>query len=520
MSEYKNTLLTAIALSFVPSFAAADPIRLYSPDGQVEMFGELLEVKEDTFIIQTGVGPMSIDREMVICEGAACPKTDLENADIVVRGSDTVGEVLFPLLVEGYANLDRAAVSERKEVGPDTVHLVVREDRGQGEQKMVVEVQAAGSSTGFAALLDGTADIGMSSRPPKSQEYRDFQNQGLGDLEDIDHEYIVAVDSILMVVSPDNPISELSVDQAARLFSGRIRNWSELGGNDVPVSVYTRPETSGTRAVFENAILTGGRKISDNATVASSNEALAELVTNDPGGIGYVGFAAVRDAKPIDITLSCGIATKATPFAAKTEEYLLQRRLRLYVDGADHSDTIQGLLDFAISHDADGLIQQAGFIDLGVIADSGGLDTEALLNSTLTSNETVRMDTLRNMIQTLDGAARLSTTFRFASGSARLDNKAQRDIARMIEFLALPQNAGKEVMVVGFTDADGDFSANERLSRSRAQVVIDAIRNHPESARISELNFQTHGFGELAPVGCNDDFQGRYRNRRVEVWLR
>lgn len=508
----------AVGLSSTPSFS--QDVRLHSPDGQVDMFGELLEVREDAFIIKTAVGPMSVERSKVLCEGATCPKTDIANADIVVRGSDTVGEVLFPLLVEGYANQQRAAISDRKEVGPDTSHLIVREDRGHGDELMVVEVQAAGSSTGFAALLDESTDIGMSSRPPKSREFRDFEAKGLGNLESIDHEYIIAVDSILMIVSPDNPISELSSEQAAQLFSGRIRNWSELGGKDLPVNVYTRPETSGTRAVFEGAILSGGSEITKDAKVISSNAELSEAVTNDPGGIGYVGFAAQREAKAVDITLSCGIATKATPFAAKTEEYVLQRRLRLYIDNQEHPAHVKDLLDFAISQEADGLIQQAGFIDLSVTADTAGLDTDALLKSTLTSNETVSTNTLRNMINALDGATRLSTTFRFESGSSRLDNKAQRDIGRMIEFLALPENANKEVMVVGFTDSDGAFSSNEQLSRARAQTVVDMIQRHPSRAEISGRTLNAMGFGELAPVGCNDDFQGRYRNRRVEIWLR
>lgn len=513
-----SAVACAVGLSTTPSFS--NDVRLHSPDGQVDMFGELLEVRENAFIIKTAVGPMSVERSKVLCEGASCPKTEIANADIVVRGSDTVGEELFPLLVEGYAHQLRAAVSDRKQVGPDTSHLVVRDDRGHGDQLMVVEVQAAGSSTGFAALLDGSADIGMSSRPPKSREFRDFESKGLGNLEDIDHEYIVAVDSILMVVSPDNPISELSAEQASQLFSGRIRNWSELGGKDLPVNVYTRPETSGTRAVFEGAILSSGSEITKDAKVISSNAELSEAVINDPGGIGYVGFADQRQAKAVNITLSCGIATKATPFAAKTEEYVLQRRLRLYVDNQEYPTHMKELLDFAISHDADGLIQQAGFIDLSVMADPDGLDTEALLKSTLTSNETISTNALRNMIDALGGATRLSTTFRFASGSTRLDNKAQRDIARMIEFLALPENADKEVMVVGFTDSDGAFSSNEQLSRTRAQTVLDMIRRHPDRAAIAERRFSVMGFGELAPVGCNDDFQGRNRNRRVEIWLR
>lgn len=517
--KLKSLYIAAASIGLLSGQVFAEEVRLFSPDGQVELFGELLETRNDIFVIKTAVGAMTVERSRVICEGNDCPAREIAEADIVARGSDTVGEELFPLLIEGFASQHRAAVSDRAEVAADTTQLVLREDRGVGEQMMIVEVEAAGSSTGFKALLEGSADIGMSSRPPKSRELRDFEAKGLGNLEDIDQEYIVAVDSILMIVSPDNPVTELSVEQASQLFSGRIRNWSELGGPDIAVNVYTRPETSGTRAVFEGAILPNG-KITNSAVVISSNAELSEMVSKDPGGIGYVGFADQRNSKPVNITLSCGIATKATPFSAKTEEYVLQRRLRLYVNNADRDARIQEFLDYAISGKADDLVQQAGFIDLGVIADKNGLDTDALLRSTLASSETISTSTMRNMIKELDGAERLSTTFRFASGSSRLDNKAQRDTDRMIQFLAQPENANKEILVVGFTDSDGAFSSNEVLSRSRAQAVVDAIRRHPSRSAISGRNLTALGFGELAPVGCNEDFQGRQRNRRVEIWLR
>lgn len=515
-----NTIFAIALAGLVPQQISAETVKLFSPDGQIEVIGTLVETTDDSFILQSTLGVMTFDRDSVMCEGAACPSTEIKTADVVVRGSDTIGEELFPLLVEGYANQQRAAVADRIKVGPDTTQLFVKEDRGFGDQMMVVEVQAAGSSTGFSALLDGAADIGMSSRPAKSREVDAMLAKGFGNLEDINQEYIIAVDSILMIVSPDNPISELSIEQAGQLFSGNIQNWSELGGPDLPVTVYTRPKTSGTRAVFEGAVLSGNQQIAENATVVSSNTELSEMVTNDPGGIGYVGFASQRNSKAVDLTLSCGIASKATKFAAKTEEYVLQRRLRLYVAKDNANSRAQELLDFSISKDADGLVRQAGFIDLGVTADENGLDKDALLQSMISTDDLVSSNTLRNMIVELQDAARLSTTFRFTSGSSRLDNKAQRDISRMIEFLSRPENADKQIMVVGFTDSDGAFSSNEALSNARAASVVAAIRSHPDWANLGDRSMNTFGFGELAPVGCNDDFQGRYRNRRVEIWLK
>ena len=485
------------------------------------MVGELIEYDDENYILQTQVGLLTVQRSLVDCEGASCPKSSARTADLVVRGSDTVGEELFPLLVEGYANTLQATVAERLNVAADTTQLVVREDFGRGDELMLVEVQSAGSSTGLRALIEENTDIAMSSRPARASEIRDIEGQGRGDISSLDQEYVIAVDSILVVVSPDNPVEDLTIDQVAGLFSGSIANWSEVGGPDLPVTVVTRPEASGTRAVFEGQIFASpDQSMSSDATTLSSNEEVSEFVAAEPGAIGYIGFAAVRDTKPVGLILNCGIRTKATEFAAKTEEYPLERRLRLYVDNDERSPDLQDFLDFTISADADGLIEKAGFINLGVKVDTEALDGAAMTEAALETQDVAIVRATSDLLTELEGAARLSTTFRFASGSSRLDNKAERDIVRVIDYLANNARPDNEIIVVGFTDADGNFSANERLSRSRAGVVLDAIRSHPNAGRLSDLQIRATGYGELSPVGCNDTFQGRQRNRRVEVWLR
>lgn len=511
----------SMAVVLTTTTALANEVRLKSPDGQIDMIGQLINVSATDYTIMTRVGQLSVARNLVDCEGDSCPQVNIAQADLTIRGSDTVGEELMPLLVEGYANRWQASVANRETVSADTVQLSVNEDFGQGDRMMLVSVQSAGSSTGLSALIEGQTNIAMSSRSARSSEIRALAGQGRGNLTDLTQEYVVAVDSILVVVSPSNPVTDLTMEQVGRIFGGQITNWSELGGPNLPINVYTRPETSGTRGVFEGqTVRAQNLSMSPSATVVGSNEEMSNSVTEDPSGIGYVGFASVRNAKPVDLTLNCGIKTQATEFAAKTEEYPLERRLRLYVDNGPRSPEMQELLDYSISSEADGLIRKAGFIDLSVKVDDSGLDAARLTEAAAAANDIVALQTLRNMLVDLNEAIRLSTTFRFESGSARLDNKAQRDIVRVIEFLSKPEYRNREVILVGFTDADGDFSANESLSRARASVALEAIQNHPDGGKLAGLNIRTAGYGELSPVGCNDTFQGRQRNRRVEVWVR
>jgi phosphate transport system substrate-binding protein len=115
---------------------------------------------------------------------------------------------------------------------------------------------------------------------------------------------------------------------------------------------------------------------------------------------------------------------------------------------------------------------------------------------------------------------RLSTTFRFNPGSAQLDNKAQGDVERVIEYFAQENQRGAEVLLVGFTDSVGRADLNRALSFRRADQVRSSIVEAGGQSVLDSVNIRVLGYGELAPVGCNESLLGRAINRRVEVWVR
>ncbi len=511
-------LVSALMMN-TTQMAFAQQVTLRTVDGQSSMQGVLLPGEADVFVIETAVGIMRISKSDVECLGAACPVIVRQPADVIVHGSDTIGDKLFPLLVQGYAEALNATVTNTEDLGDTRTELQVYDAGGFGNRVLTVEVQAAGSSTGLRSLIDGTADIGMSSRPVTPEEIAAIAQQGRGDLLDLSQEYIVAVDSILAIVSPNNPVSDLTVGQMSDIFSGRVRNWADVGGPDLPITVYTRDAESGTRGVFTSQILApAGVDMSATAVVVGGNEQMAQQVVADIGGIGYVGFASLGDAKSVNLIASCGIKMVATEFAAKTEEYPLERRLRLFTDNNPKPRT-QNLLDFSISPSADILVREAGFIDLGVSVREN-YQTTMDLNAQEFIDEPAALSYLSEMVSTLSNAERLSTTFRFEIGSAVLDNKAQRDIVRVVEYLKRPENAAREVVFVGYSDDVGAFELNGALSSSRADTTLRAVLSHPDARQMDRTRFRAAGFGELAPVACNDDEDGRRRNRRVELWLR
>lgn len=518
-AKLKQAITISLTSCLLSTAVFANEVELRSPDGAMTITGTLTGYDDAMYFLSTTVGEMRVERAKVNCIGATCPQQAAIKADLTIRGSDTIGDELMPLLLEGYAEHINATIAGRQQTGADMIALTAK--LNDGSDAMIAEVQAAGSSTGFKALINRETDIAMSSRPARAKEIKTIASQGRGNLVDLSQEYIIAVDSILTIVSPENPVNQLRMDQLTDIFAGRITNWSQVGGPNRAITVVTRPETSGTRGVFEKAILApDGSSMSPKAVVLGSNKEITDLVAKDPGAIGYAGFAYKGDTKGLDLVSSCGIRMSASAFNAKTEEYPLQRRLRLFVDNSKPVQHAQGLLDFAISKEADTFVREAGFIDLSVDTDRDAVDAAYVRAAARQNGEPLGLDKVDSLLTTLAFAERLSTTFRFVTGSARMDNKSLRDLGRMVEFLEKPENRNREIIVAGFTDNVGGFAYNQRLSQKRSQTIADALTSEIVKRGLPKLNMRTVGFSELAPVGCNDSDQGRERNRRVELWIK
>ena len=359
----------------------------------------------------------------------------------------------------------------------------------------------------------------MASRRIKPEEARALKEAGAGNMVSPEQEHIIAIDSLVIITNPENPVKEITKEQLAGIYSGQITNWSEIGGEDLPIKVIQRQSGSGTRSVFEEAIF-GENKPATAApseVVADDNNVAAQMVNEDPGAIGFVGYAFQRGAKPLSLINECGMVTEPDSFSAKVEEYTLQRRLYVYNRADNYPQAAQDFIDYAMSEDADEVIAKSGFIDLGIkrkTQDMTGPRARMLLDPTVDAYEG---GVMREMLAEMVNYDRLSTTFRFRTGVSKLDERGQLDMERLANYLEkMPE--GTKVMFVGFTDDVGAFDSNRSLSLARAQQVAGQLQD-VAGDRVAGIEFASAGFGEVAPATCNLSEQGRAVNRRVEVWI-
>lgn len=149
-----------------------------------------------------------------------------------------------------------------------------------------IYVEGGGTATGAEALINGKIDICAASRPLTSDEIRPLAER----YGKIGISFLVAKDALSIYVNPANPIKDITLNQAKEIFSGRIRNWKFIGGNDEEIKVFIRPPTSGTYLYLKEHILEGA-EYGDNAIPIPTTKAIVDSVFNNPNGIGYGGIA-------------------------------------------------------------------------------------------------------------------------------------------------------------------------------------------------------------------------------------
>ncbi|MEO1639819.1 MAG: phosphate ABC transporter substrate-binding/OmpA family protein [Pseudomonadota bacterium] len=522
----KNKLKTTaagIALAtgmILPATAFADIVTLRSTDGTINVTGEFIDFAEDTYILRTALGDLRIAASSVVCEGDACPSFDNVIADVAIAGSPAMAQGLMPLLMQGFAaSMDADAEINNTAAGESVATLW--SDGGFGDEIGSYQVSASSDTQAFQALLEGNSQIGMSSRRITVDEARALRADGAGSMVSPQQEHIIAVDSMIVVTHPSNPVGELTRDELAGIFSGQITNWSEVGGIDKDINVITQPAGSASYEFFMDYVYGDQRPTNFLPQgIAADDQVLSNTMFHDVNGIGYLGFAFQRGSKAISVVNECGIATTPDEFSAKTEEYELARRMYLYNRTDNLDDSSQMLINFVNSGEADGVIGKSGFIDLGIVRRSQGAEDArraALVEEAARYDVGFEGEVMREMLDMMDDKDRLSTTFRFRTGSSNLDERGRLDLQRLVSYLERVP-AGTTVTMVGFTDDVGAFEANRRLAEDRARQVADEIRAIGGD-RLANVQLATAGFGEVAPSACNTSDRGRGINRRVEVWI-
>src|SRR5207248_1152411 len=216
------------------------------------------------------------------------------------------------------------------------------------------DIAAEGSTTGIAAIIDGTAQIGMSSRRAKSSEIGAASAKGINMKPTI-----VAYDGIAVIVNAGNPVKSLTKKQVEQIFTGEVTDWSAVGGLGGKISIYTRNTSSGTYSDFKELAMKK-RDYAGGSQKMAGNEQIAAEVGKNANGVGYVGLAYTK-ASGIKVVSIDGVLPSVQTVHAKTYPYA---RPTFYYTNGDPSGLAKQFVDFTIGSGGQRIVAQVGFVPI------------------------------------------------------------------------------------------------------------------------------------------------------------
>ena len=220
-----------------------------------------------------------------------------------------------------------------------------------------ISVVGGGSGVGITALIDGTTQIAMSSRPIKLDEKLRLQNAGRQYKE-----VKIAYDALSIIVNPANKVTQLTREQIEGIFTGKIKNWKEVGGEDMKIVAYARETSSGTYEFFKEHLLNRKNYASTCLNMPASGSVI-QSVSQTKGAIGYVGLAYVdKSVKAIGVSTDKGKTyVKPSIATAKNKTYPIVRPLYFYYPTKSEA-TVKSFIDYVIGKTGQGLVSQIGYI--------------------------------------------------------------------------------------------------------------------------------------------------------------
>ena len=220
-----------------------------------------------------------------------------------------------------------------------------------------IMVTGGGSGVGLAALQNGTTDIAQSSRKMKLDEKMKMQDAGKTFTETI-----IAYDALAVIVNPSNKINQLTREQLESIYTGKVTNWKEVGGDDMPIVVYSRESSSGTFEFFKEHVL-NKKNFAPSALLMPATGAIVQSVSQTKGAIGYVGLAYLEsDVKALKVSYDKGVTyVNPTVENAMNKTYPITRPLYYYYLNTTEK-AVKPFVDFILSTEGQKIVREIGYV--------------------------------------------------------------------------------------------------------------------------------------------------------------
>ncbi len=222
----------------------------------------------------------------------------------------------------------------------------------------VVQVNGGGSGTGIAALINGTVDLAMASRPMDDEEKSKAKQSRGADVV----EHPVALDALGVFVHSSNPVKSLTIAQVRDIFQGKTKNWSEIGGPGAPIVLYGRESSSGTYDYFREHVLAKG-DFAPAVQTLQGTAAIINAVGQDKNGIGYGGIAYAKEVRALEISAEGKPAVAPSETTVADNSYPLSRKLFFYYP-SNAPERVKAFAEWSVTAEAQALVTKVGYFPL------------------------------------------------------------------------------------------------------------------------------------------------------------
>lgn len=490
-----NSLRLALWLALcAPLPAVAQDVTLAAREGGLSLSGSLQAYDGEFYRIETDFGLLTVDAAGVICEGPGCPDLTAPRIALRVTGVPSLGERILPGLFRAFAT----ARGLRLDLDPGAAFAARLTDPVSGKPLADISFVPQTPEGMRAALAAGRAEMGLAAAAEPDLAAR-----------------VLALDALVPIVAPDNPLPQISTRDLAAVLSGEVTNWAQVGGPDMPLVLHGLGPDDPLQAALADRL---GRQIVP-AILHADLPALAAAVAGDPWAIAVSLRTGAAGTRALPLTDSCGFPLLPSSLAVKAEDYPLSLPLFLLTPKRRLPLLMREFLDFLATPQAQAAIAASGFIDRQPERQPMTADGLRLINAIRGAGEETTLADLQRLTAVMEGAERLSLTFRFQDGSSTLDAHSRdslRDLARLMDAGLFRD---KQVILAGFSDGSGAAATNLSLSAARAESLLSQLAALlPETA--PDALPTVLAFGEALPMACDETSAGRRLNRRVEVWLK
>ena len=265
---------------------------------------------------------------------------------ILLIGTILIGSLAVGCGSSDSSNSNKITISGSTSVGP--VVEILGEDFEAKNEGVSIEVQQIGSSAGIKNAIDGTSQIGMASRDLKDEE----KAAGLKETQ-------IAIDGIAVITNKNNTVKDLTLEQVKDIYTGKITNWKEVGGNDAPIVVVSREDGSGTRDGFQENVGFESEELTKDAQISDGSGNIKSIVEGNENAIGYISFGYLDDS--INSVKIGGIEPKEENVYYK--KYPISRPFLLVTKG-DATGDAKSFIDYVLSDDGQKTIEKEGFMSV------------------------------------------------------------------------------------------------------------------------------------------------------------